>query len=70
MTTHVTLSTTMAFFLGWYSWRHVAVSFVLALMVAAVVSLALIARRHVHRGQPIALGPALVFGAVCTILQT
>ncbi|MET8763062.1 prepilin peptidase [Lentzea sp. NPDC004782] len=66
----VTLSTTMAFFLGWYSWRHVAVSFVLALMIAAVVSLTLIARRRVHRGQPIALGPALIFGAVCTILQT
>ncbi|MFJ8965358.1 prepilin peptidase [Lentzea sp. NPDC102401] len=65
----VTLSTTMAFFLGWFSWRHVVLGLILALVLAALACLALSALRGVQRRQPIALGPALVFGSVCVILQ-
>lgn len=65
----VTLSTTMAFYLGWFSWRHVIAGLVVALMVAAVTSLVLLAGRRVRRGQPMALGPALIFAPVCAILQ-
>lgn len=65
----VTLSTTMALFLGWFSWRHVIVGLVVALMVSAATSLVLLAGRFVRRGQPTALGPALIFAPVCMILQ-
>lgn len=65
----VTLSTTMAFYLGWFGWRHVIAGLVVALMVAAVTSFVLLAGRRVRREQPTALGPALIFAPVCTILQ-
>lgn len=64
----VTLSGTVAFFLGWFSWWHVAIGLGLALALGAVTFGVLRARRAYWRGLLIPLGPALVFAPVCTIL--
>ncbi|WP_158102920.1 prepilin peptidase [Lentzea kentuckyensis] len=64
----VTLSTTIAFFLGWFSWWHVFAGFFLALLLGVVTFGVLRMRRVYRRDLQIPLGPALVFAAVCTIL--
>lgn len=64
----VTLSATVAFFLGWFSWWHVAIGLGLALALGTVTFGVLRARRAYWRGLLIPLGPALVFAPVCTIL--
>lgn len=64
----VTLSATVAFFLGWFSWWHVAIGLGLALALGAVTFGVLRARRAYRRGLLIPLGPALVYAPICTIL--
>lgn len=64
----VALSATLAFFLGWFSWWHVAVGLGLAFGLGAVVFGVLRLRRAYRPGLLIPLGPALVFASVCTIL--
>ncbi|MDX3663704.1 prepilin peptidase [Streptomyces sp. ID05-26A] len=64
----VTLSATVAFFLGWFSWSHVAIGLGLALALGAVTFGVLRARRAYWQGLQIPLGPALVFAPVCTML--
>lgn len=64
----VTLSATVAFFLGWFSWQHVATGLLLAFVLGAATFGVLRARRTCVRGLLIAFGPALVFAPVCTIM--
>ncbi|SER77603.1 leader peptidase (prepilin peptidase) / N-methyltransferase [Lentzea xinjiangensis] len=64
----VTLSATVAFFLGWFSWRHVIVGLCLALALGAVTFGVLRVRRAHRRGMVIPFGPALIFACVCAIL--
>ncbi|WP_434447652.1 prepilin peptidase [Lentzea sp. E54] len=64
----VTLSATIAFFLGWFSWWHVFAGLTLGLMLGTVTFGVLRVGRRYHRGLMIPLGPALVFAPVCTIL--
>jgi leader peptidase (prepilin peptidase) / N-methyltransferase len=65
----VTLSTTIAFFLGWFGWWHVFAGFFLALVLGVVTFGVLRVRRTYRRGLQIPFGPALVFVPVCTILM-
>lgn len=64
----VTLAATAALFLGWFGWCHVVIGLAAAFVVTLAVLIVLRARRRIRRDQPIALGPALVFAPVCTIL--
>jgi leader peptidase (prepilin peptidase)/N-methyltransferase len=66
----VTLSATVAFFLGWFSWWHVTTGLGLALALGAAAFGVLRVRRAYRPGLLIPLGPALVFAPVCTILLT
>jgi leader peptidase (prepilin peptidase)/N-methyltransferase len=63
-----TLSGTIAFFLGWFSWWHVFSGLTLGLLLGTATYGVLWLRRRYHRGLLIPLGPALVFAPVCTIL--
>jgi leader peptidase (prepilin peptidase)/N-methyltransferase len=64
----VTLSTTMAFFLGWFGWLHVVAGLMTAFLSTGLTISVLHARRQLAQGQPIALGPALIFAPICVIL--
>lgn len=64
----VTLSTTVAFFLGWFSWWHVVVGLFAAFALGALTFAVLRARRAYRSGLLIPFGPALVFASVTTIL--
>lgn len=66
----VTLSATVAFFLGWFSWWHVVTGLVLALALGVITFGVLRLMRRYHQGLLIPLGPALIFAPVCTILMT
>lgn len=64
----VTLSATVAFFLGWFSWWHVVAGPVLAFTLG-VFAVAIMRTRNVSvRGLTIPFGPALVFASVCVIV--
>jgi leader peptidase (prepilin peptidase) / N-methyltransferase len=63
----VTLSATVAFFLGWFSWWHVISGLFLAFAVGAITFGALYAVGAHRRGMVIPLGPALIFASVCVI---
>lgn len=64
----VTLSTAVAFFLGWFSWWHVAVGLFAAFALGALTFGVLRARRAYRSGLLIPFGPALIFASVSTIL--
>jgi leader peptidase (prepilin peptidase)/N-methyltransferase len=64
----VTLSSAVAFFLGWFSWWHVAVGLFAAFALGALTFGVLRARRTYQSGLLIPFGPALVFASVATIL--
>ncbi len=64
----VTLSTTMAFFLGWFGWLYVVAGLMSAFLSTGLAMSVLRARRLIPQGQPIALGPALIFAPICVIL--
>ncbi|GGU39790.1 prepilin peptidase [Lentzea flava] len=64
----VTLATTMAFFLGWFGWPYVVVGLMSAFLSTGLVMSVLRARKLISQGQPIALGPALIFTPICVIL--
>jgi leader peptidase (prepilin peptidase)/N-methyltransferase len=64
----VTLSTTMAFFLGWFGWLYVAAGLMSAFLSTGLAMSVLRAGRLIPQGQPIALGPALIFAPICVIL--
>jgi leader peptidase (prepilin peptidase)/N-methyltransferase len=64
----VTLSTAVAFFLGWFSWWHVAVGLFAAFALGALTFAVLRARRAYRSGLLIPFGPALVFASATTIL--
>ncbi|HEX8869923.1 MAG TPA: prepilin peptidase [Lentzea sp.] len=64
----VTLSATVAFFLGWFSWWHVAVGLFAAFALGALTFAVLRVRRAYRSGLLIPFGPALVFASVTTIL--
>jgi len=66
----VTLSAAVAFFLGWFSWWHVAIGLALALALGAATFGVLRVRRAYRPGLLIPLGSALVFAPVCMILLT
>lgn len=64
----VTLSTTMAFFLGWFGWLYVVAGLMAAFLSTGLVMSVLRARKLIPQGQPVALGPALIFAPICVIL--
>lgn len=65
----VTLATTLALFLGWRGWSYVALGLIAGLTAAGLVTRTLLARRRIGRRDPVALGPALLAGAVFAMLQ-
>jgi leader peptidase (prepilin peptidase) / N-methyltransferase len=64
----VTLSTTMAFLLGWFGWLYVAAGLMIAFLSTGLAMSVLRARKLISRDEPIALGPALIFAPICVIL--
>lgn len=65
----VTLATTLALFLGSRGWLCVALGLITGLMVAGLVTPTLLILRRIGRHDPVALGPALLAGAVYLMLQ-
>ncbi|WP_434450183.1 prepilin peptidase [Lentzea sp. E54] len=66
----VTLSATVAFFLGWFSWWHVVTGPVLAFTLGALAIGILRVRNPSARGLMIPFGPALVFASVGVVVLT
>ncbi|WP_394617381.1 prepilin peptidase [Lentzea sp. JNUCC 0626] len=64
----VTLSTTMAFYLGWFGWPYVAAGLGAAFLSAGIAMCALRVTKLISQGQAIAFGPALIFAPFCVIL--
>ncbi|MFC3898018.1 hypothetical protein ACFOWZ_41680 [Lentzea rhizosphaerae] len=65
----VTLATTLALFLGACGWPYVALGLIAGLAAAGLVTRTLLALRRISRRDPVALGPALLAGAVYAMLQ-
>lgn len=65
----VTLATALALHLGWRGWPSVILGLTAGLLVAWVVTRALLVARRIGRRDPVALGPALLLGAVYAMLQ-
>lgn len=65
----VTLATTLALFLGSYGWPHVALGLIAGLTAGGVATRTLLALGRISRRDPVALGPALLVGAVYAMLQ-
>lgn len=65
----VTLATALALLLGWRGWPYVALGLMAGLMVAGAATRTLLVLRRIRRHDPIALGPALLVGAVYAMLQ-
>ena len=66
----VTLTTTLALVLGWYSWSIVALGLISGLAAAGLAARALLVMGRIGRRDSIALGPALLLGAIFSMLQT
>ncbi|MDX8148425.1 prepilin peptidase [Lentzea sp. BCCO 10_0061] len=64
----VVLLAPIAFVLGWFGWRQLFIGLMTAFVVAAVSMRVLRACRATRRGDPLALGPFLIAGAVGAIL--
>ena len=65
----VTLATTLALFLGACGWPYVALGLITGLAAAALVTRTLLALSRISPRDPVALGPALLVGAVYAMLQ-
>lgn len=65
----ITLATTLALFLGWCGWSYVASGLLAGLLIAGVVARTLLLLRRIRRHDPVALGPALLAGALYAMLQ-
>lgn len=65
----VTLATALALYLGWRGWMCVVLGLAVGLLLAWVVMRVLLMAKRVGRHDPVALGPALLSGAVYVMLQ-
>ncbi|MET9631653.1 hypothetical protein ABZX92_29735 [Lentzea sp. NPDC006480] len=65
----VTLTTSLALVLGWHGWSFVALGLTSGLIAAGAGTRALLVMRRIGRRDSIALGPALLLGAIFSILQ-
>lgn len=65
----VTLATALALFLGWRGWSYVALGLIAGLLIAGVATRTLLVLGRISRRDPVALGPALLVGAVFAMLQ-
>lgn len=65
----VTLATTLALFLGSCGWPYVALGLIAGLTAGGVTTRTLLTLRRISRRDPVALGPALLVGAVYAMLQ-
>jgi leader peptidase (prepilin peptidase)/N-methyltransferase len=65
----VTLATTLALFLGSCGWPYVALGLIAGLTAGGLVTRVLLALRRIGPRDPVALGPALLVGAVYVMLQ-
>ncbi|MFC6091578.1 prepilin peptidase [Saccharothrix lopnurensis] len=59
---------TVALYLGWVGWSHVLRGVVLALFLGSVVGAVLLATRRISRDDRFAFGPAVVGGALLTLV--
>ncbi|MET9628291.1 prepilin peptidase [Lentzea sp. NPDC006480] len=66
----VTLSTAVALFLGWSSWQHLVTGFAVAFVLAGASAAVLLTARVIRFRQGVAMGPALIGGALYAIVQT
>lgn len=64
----VTLSASVAFFLGWFSWLHVILGLCLAFAFGGAAFGLLRMTRAYRRGMVIPFGPALISASISTIL--
>ncbi|GHH62490.1 prepilin peptidase [Lentzea cavernae] len=65
----VTLVTALSLLLGWHGWPYVALGLLSGLAGAGVATQALLLMKRIRPREPIALGPALLLGALFSILQ-
>ncbi|MGI5506458.1 prepilin peptidase [Lentzea sp. CA-135723] len=65
----VTLATALALYLGWFGWASVFLGLTVGLLAASFVMRMLLIAKRVGRHDPVALGPALLGGAVYVMLQ-
>jgi len=59
----------VALFLGWFGWPQVLRGIVFALLLGATVGTVLLATKRISRGDHLAFGPAIVGGALLTLVM-
>lgn len=64
----VKLSVTLGMILGWFGWEFALVGFLLAFLVGTAAGLALAVRARTGRRTSFPFGPAMIVGAVLTLL--
>ncbi|MEU3642943.1 prepilin peptidase [Lentzea sp. NPDC034063] len=65
----VTLTAALALYLGWCGWMCVVLGLAVGLLLVWIVMRMLLVAKRVGRHDPVALGPALLSGAVYVMLQ-
>ncbi|USX56438.1 prepilin peptidase [Lentzea sp. HUAS12] len=64
----VTLTATLAYFLGWFGWAHVLIGLLIAFCLGMLAFVLMHARDRTTRGAVIPFGPALVFSSAGVVV--
>lgn len=63
----VALIGAVGLYLGWVNWPRVVLGLLVALLLAGVAATVLLATRRIGSGEPLAMGPAIVGGALIAL---
>ncbi|MCC8245040.1 prepilin peptidase [Saccharothrix luteola] len=63
----VALIGAVGLYLGWVNWPRVVLGLLVALVLAGVTATVLLAARRIGSGEPLAMGPAIVGGALIAL---